>query len=73
MNVFIQLIVTGKINSKADTEKVNEVLVRLQAKGATIKDIKLAATTNYSGLMGEKFGTEAVYVITYEAKAPIEI
>ncbi len=73
MSTFVQLVVTGRINSKKDTEKLNEVLVQLQTNGAVIKNVALAATTNYSGMMGEKFGTEAVYLITYEAKNPITL
>ena len=60
MSTFIQQVVTGRINSKQHTKELNDVLVQLQSKGASIKNVVLAATTNYHGLMGDKFGTEAV-------------
>ncbi len=73
MATFVQIVVTGRIDAKKDTVRLNEVLTQLQTRGAKINNVVLAATTNYSGMMGEKFGTEAVYLITYESTSPISI
>jgi hypothetical protein len=71
MPTFVQLVVTGKIDSKKDTKRINEVLNKLQTSGAAINSVKLSATSG-SSLLGTR-GDYAVYVITYEANMPISI
>ncbi len=71
MSIFVQLVATGKIDSKKDTKKLNEVLSKLQADGATIKNVTLA--TSSVGSMFSTRGDYAVYVITYEGNTPISI
>jgi hypothetical protein len=70
MQTFIQLVVTGRFDSRKDTKKVNEVLAQLQMHGAIVKSVKLSASSVNSIL--DTHGSYAVYVITYEAAAPIE-
>ncbi len=71
MSTFIQLVVTGKIDSKKDTKRINEILTKLQTDGAAIKNVTLAATSG-SSMFGTR-GDYAVYVITYEGNTPISI
>ena len=71
MSLFVQLVVTGKIDSKKDTKKINDVLAKLQTNEAAIKSVELSATSG-SSIFGAR-GDYAVYVITYEANMPISI
>jgi len=74
---FIQLVtftsVGGKFNEKKDTHKVNEVLTKLQNKGAKIMSI--TPSVGGIGSAGPLVSSSiaAVYVITYEAPAPIVV
>lgn len=56
---------TGRsFRSEEDDPKVNEVLQKLQTAGAAILDIELK-------LAGRASGVVAVYLIQYEAPAPL--
>ena len=75
MPIFVQLVTFssggGKFDEKKDTRKINEVLAKLQDSGAEIRGI-----TSSIGGMGSGMGVgsvSAVYVITYEAPAPVAI
>jgi hypothetical protein len=71
MQTFVQLVVTGKIDSKKDTKHINDVLTQLQANGAVIKNVSLSAASSGSALQTR--GDFALYVITYEADASIDL
>ena len=66
MPIFIQLVTfsssTGKFNADGDTQAINEVLQRLQDKGARI----ISIVPQIGG------ATSAVYTITYEAPKQIK-
>lgn len=70
MAKFVQLLTFysagGKFDEVKDTHRLNEVLKALQDDKATIISVLPAAG-------GAGTGTAAVYVITYEAPAPVEI
>ena len=70
MPIFVQLVTFstggGKFDEKKDTRKINEVLAKLQDNGAEITDVTPA-------IGGMPINAPAVYVITYEAAAPIAI
>ena len=67
MPKFIRTVsfTTGRsFKSEEDDPKVNEVLQKLQTAGAEILDIEVK-------LAGRASGVVAVYLIQYEAPAPI--
>ncbi|RLF34877.1 MAG: hypothetical protein DRN03_06135 [Thermoplasmata archaeon] len=72
MPVFVQLwstvSVKGVFDWKKDTKQLNDILSKLQEKGAKIIDVKAT--------MGMKEGgvhASITYVILYEAPRPIEV
>jgi tagatose-1,6-bisphosphate aldolase len=69
MPVFVQILSFRSqrqdFNERKDTETINSALKELQEKGARIIDVKV----NLAGTIS----TAAVYLITYEADAPITI
>ncbi|MFH0769258.1 MAG: hypothetical protein V1932_06805 [Chloroflexota bacterium] len=72
MAVFVQLCTfssAGKFDEKKDTHKINEVLTKLQNNGAKIMSITPSMGSMGMGTLGSNIA--AVYVITYEASAPI--
>ncbi len=70
MSMFVQLATfssaSGKFDEKKDSRSINEILRKLQDKGVRIVGIS-------ASIAGELSNATAVYVITYEANAPIEI
>ena len=71
MRTFVQLASfsssSGKFDEKKDSRSINEILGKLQDKGAQIVGI----STSISRSSGAN--ATAVYLITYEANDPIEI
>jgi hypothetical protein len=69
MPVFVQMLSFRSsrqdFNETKDTERINEVLKELQEKGARIIDVKV----NLAGTIS----TAAIYLITYDADAPISL
>ena len=71
MSMFVQLATfssfSGEFDEKKDSQRINEILRKLQDKGARIVGI----STSISRSSGAN--ATAVYLITYEANDPIEI
>jgi tagatose-1,6-bisphosphate aldolase len=68
MPIFVQTLsslVRLHFDDKKDTARVNDVMRKLQEKGAKILDVKVP--------VGVYNGSHAVYLITYEADNHIEI
>jgi len=70
MPVFVQLwctcSISGLFDWKKDTKQLNDMLKKLQERGARIIDVKATMTTSEESPV-------ITYVIIYEAPAPIEI
>jgi len=70
MPIFVQLVTFstggGKFDEKKDTSKINQVLAKLQDNGAEIRDVTLSVG-------GMVLSVSAVYIVTYNAPAPIAI
>ncbi len=71
MSIFVQLAsfqsISGKFDEKKDSQRINEILSKLREKGAKIEGI--SASIGGSG----GANATAIYLITYEANASIEI
>ena len=65
MPIFVQLVL-GKFDEKKDTQRINDILNKLQTDNAIVKSILPA-------MAGDIAGTHSVYIISYEAPAPISI
>lgn len=68
MPTFVQTLsslVRGHFDDKKETARVNDVMRKLQEKGAKILDVEVT--------LGVYNGSHAVYLITYEAVTPIVI
>lgn len=70
MSVFLQIAsftsVSGKFDETKDTQSINEKLQKLQDRGAKIIGVNVS-------LGGAESIVSAIYTITYEASAPIQI
>lgn len=62
------------VDEEKETRVINEILRRLQEKGAKIVDVKVSNTVvnqpRSGGFTAEQF---PLYIITYEAQTPIEV
>ena len=67
MSLFVQIAsfssASGKFDEDKDTRNINEKMQYLQDNGAKIIGVNLS--------IAGSAGTSAVYIITYEANAPI--
>jgi len=72
MPIFVQLwstsSVSGTFNWKKDTKQLNDILSKLQEKGARIIDVKASMGMKEGGIRAT-----ITYVILYEAPKPIEV
>ena len=71
MKTYVQLAsfqsISGKFDEQKDSRRINEILGKLQDRGAKI--IGIRASAGGSGTSN----VTAVYLISYEANEPIEI
>ena len=70
MAKFVQLVTfrssSTKFDERKDTRRINEFLVKLQNNGATVINV-------IPSIGGDIGNVAAVYVIIYEAPAPVAI
>jgi hypothetical protein len=72
VQVFSSQFKTG--HDKEETKGINEIMRKLQEKGAKILDVKVSNTAVGQPSLGH-FSVQQfpLYIITYEAEVPIEI